>query len=67
MSAAVEVYPANRIKRHRATKADVEQRRNDLLNIVAAMKPATVRQVFYRLVVQKVIEKTETSRRSSGY
>ncbi len=59
MSAAVEVYPANRIKRHRATKADVEQRRNDLLNIVAAMKPATVRQVFYQASVRGIVEKSE--------
>jgi hypothetical protein len=48
MSATAEIYPASHIKRHRATKADVEQRRKDLLDIVAATKLVTVRQAFYQ-------------------
>ncbi len=59
MSATAEIYPASHIKRHRATKADVERRRNNLLDIVAAMKPATVRQVFYQASVRGIVEKSE--------
>jgi hypothetical protein len=35
------IYPASPIKRHRATKAEVEQRRERLFEIVEAMKPMT--------------------------
>jgi hypothetical protein len=59
MSATAKFYPASHIRRHRATKANVEQRRNDLLDIVAAMKPATVRQVFYQASVRGIVEKSE--------
>jgi hypothetical protein len=34
--------------RHRSTKAEVEQRRKSLFEIVEAMKPITVRQVARR-------------------
>ena len=47
------------IKRHRSTKADVENRRNALLDIVAAMRPMTVRQVFYQASVRGIVEKSE--------
>jgi hypothetical protein len=53
------VYQASPIKRHRATKAEVEDRRSALFDIVSAMKPMTVRQVFYQATVKGVIEKTE--------
>ena len=59
MSAIAEIYTASHIKRHRATKADVEHRRNNLLNIVGPMKPATVRQVFYQASVGDIVEKSE--------
>jgi hypothetical protein len=52
-------YRACSIKRDRRTKAEIDDIK---AAIVAALKgdhPMTVRQVFYRLVVQKVIEKTE--------
>ncbi|HEV8030975.1 MAG TPA: hypothetical protein VGP42_08155 [Stellaceae bacterium] len=42
------VYPASPIRRHRATKAEVERRRESLFEIVEAMKPMTVRRVFYQ-------------------
>jgi hypothetical protein len=58
MSAA-ELYQASPIKRHRATKAEVEQRRDKLFEIVNAMKPMTVRQVFYQATVRDIIEKTD--------
>ncbi len=50
---------ASHIKRRRATKAEVEARRQALFDIVADMKPMTVRQVFYQATVQDVVEKTE--------
>jgi len=64
MGAAMNVtplsaYQASPIKRRRATKAEVELRRLDLLVIVKAMKPATVRQVFYQATVRGIVEKTE--------
>lgn len=54
-----EIYPASPIKRQRSTKAEVDRRRDALLAIVAAMRPMTVRQVFYQATVQGVVEKTE--------
>jgi hypothetical protein len=55
-------YETSPIKRQRATKAEVEQRRRDLYAIVEAMEPMTVRQVFYQATVRGLIEKAE-----SGY
>ena len=43
----------------RATKAEVEARRAELFNIIGAMKPMTVRQVFYQATVRGIVEKTE--------
>jgi len=43
----------------RATKAEVEIRREALYEIVAAQQPMTVRQVFYQATVHGVVEKTE--------
>ena len=56
---AAEVYAASPIKRHRATKAEVERRRERLYQIVEAMKPMTVRQVFYQATVRNIVEKSE--------
>jgi hypothetical protein len=54
------VYQTSPIKRrHRSTKIEVEQRRENLLEIVKAMKPMTVRQVFYQATVRGIIEKSE--------
>jgi hypothetical protein len=47
------------IKRLRATKAEVEHRRDHLLDIIARMKPMTVRQVFYQATVRGLVEKSE--------
>lgn len=53
-------YQASHIKRGpRATKEAVRGRRQQLLNIIAAMKPMTVRQVFYQATVRNVVEKSE--------
>ena len=53
-------YKASRIKRIRATKAEVEARREALLNIIADGRPMTVRQVFYQATVHGLVEKAET-------
>lgn len=53
-------YTASRIKRrHRSTRSEVEQRRAALHDIVAAMRPMTVRQVFYQASVRGIVEKSE--------
>lgn len=56
---APQTYRASPIKRHRSTKAEVEQRREALLQIVAAIRPATVRQAYYQATVAGLVEKTE--------
>jgi hypothetical protein len=55
-------YQASPIKRTRATKAEVEARREALLDIIEAGRPMTVRQVFYQATVRGLVEKAE-----SGY
>jgi hypothetical protein len=52
-------YEASPIKRRRATKAEVGDRRAALYEIVKAMRPMTVRQVFYQATVRDLVEKTE--------
>jgi hypothetical protein len=53
------VYHPRAIKR-RSTKAGIEKRRHSLYDIVAAMQPMTVRQVFYQATVRGIVEKAET-------
>lgn len=57
MTAAV--YEASHIKRNRATREEVLGRRQHLRNIVADMRPMTVRQVYYQATVRNIIDKTE--------
>ena len=52
-------YPASPIKRARATKAEVEERRSALFDIIEEMRPMTVRQVFYQATVRGVVDKSE--------
>jgi hypothetical protein len=52
-------YEASPIKRARSTKREVEHRRTVLCSIVRAMRPMTVRQVFYQATVLGIIEKSE--------
>ena len=56
---AAQVYEASHIRRHRSTKADMADRRLALHDIIKAMKPMTVRQVFYQASVKGIVEKTE--------
>ena len=53
------INPASPIKRHRATKTEIERRREALSEIVAAMRPMTVRQAFYQATVRGLVEKSE--------
>jgi hypothetical protein len=55
-------YPASQIKRARSTKAEVETRREALLEIIEDGQPMTVRQIFYQATVRGLVEKAE-----SGY
>ena len=55
-----KLYEASPIKRLRATKAEVEARREALLDIIDDGKPMTVRQVFYQATVRGLVEKAET-------
>jgi hypothetical protein len=55
-----ELYQASRIKRSRSTQAEVRGRRDALLEIIEAMRPMTVRQVFYQATVRGLVEKAET-------
>lgn len=54
-----EPYQTSRIKRARATRAEVAARRQALLDIVAEGQPMTVRQVFYQATVRGLVEKSE--------
>ena len=56
----VPAYQASPIKRIRATKAEVEARREALLDIIDDGKPMTVRQVFYQATVRGLVEKAES-------
>jgi hypothetical protein len=53
-------YEASHIKKTRSTKADMQRRNIELLNIVSEIHPCTVRQCFYQAEVRGIIEKTET-------
>lgn len=52
-------YRSRPIKRRRRTISDLEDIRGAIYETLAGDNPATVRQVFYRLVSSGVIEKTE--------
>jgi len=61
MTAPSPFYGASHIKpkRFRSTKAEVEDRRERLLEIIETMRPMTVRQVFYQATVRGLVEKSE--------
>lgn len=62
MMALDQSYEASPLKRHRASKVEIQTRRDALFEIVKAMQPMTVRQVFYQASVRNLVEKSE-----SGY
>ena len=53
-------YEASLIRRGRSTQAAMAERRRALFDILQAMKPMTVRQVFYQATVHGIVEKAET-------
>jgi hypothetical protein len=53
------LYAANPRSSRRATRAEMESRATALRDIVLALAPATVRQVFYQATVLGIVEKTE--------
>jgi hypothetical protein len=59
MNTVADVYRASHIKRQRSTRAEVEDRRARLWNIVSEMHPMTVRQVFYQATVRDIVEKSD--------
>lgn len=56
---AAHVYEACRIKRNRASRAEMDQRKEAILEIARAIQPCTVRQVFYQAEIRGVVAKTE--------
>ena len=58
------VYVASPVncRRARATRAEMQAREDALVEILAEIQPATVRQVFYQATVRGLVEKAE-----SGY
>ncbi len=59
MFSAPAPYEPSPIKRRRSTKTQVEVRRAALYDIVEAMRPMTVRQVYYQATVIGLVDKTE--------
>jgi hypothetical protein len=57
--AEIGVYKARHIKRGRATKAEMLERRQALYGIVAEQKPMIVRQAYYQATVHHIVDKTE--------
>jgi DNA topoisomerase VI subunit A len=54
-----QIYRAGSIKRPRRTKDDIEAIRNAIKEVLKSDHPENIRQVYYALVVNGVIEKTE--------
>jgi hypothetical protein len=52
-------YPACPIKRRRATKQEMIERRTAILHLLDQMHPASVRQTYYQTTVHGLMEKTE--------
>lgn len=55
----MSAYQTRQIKRVRATKTAMEERRTAIADIVIEIAPCTVRQVFYQATVRGIVEKTE--------
>lgn len=53
------VYQASTIKRKRATKAEMQERKDFVAEFAKQYAPVTVRQVFYAATVHGIVEKTE--------
>ena len=60
------VYETSPIKRRRRTRAEVEALDQVIVSVTRDNRPATLRQLFYRLVSLGVIEKTENQYKAIG-
>jgi hypothetical protein len=60
------LYQASRLKRARATKADMESRNAALFEIVHRIHPCTVRQCFYQAKVRGLVEMAEPAQGGSS-
>lgn len=54
-----KAYRAGPIKRDRRTRAEIDDIKADIVSVLKADPPMTVRQVYYQLVIRGTIEKTE--------
>ena len=59
------IYKSRPIKRKRRTKAEIEVVKSAIYQLLNVEHPMTVRQTFYRLVSNGVIEKTEKEYKST--
>lgn len=53
------VYEARPVKRGRATRAEMERRRDALLDLAREHRPASVRNIYYRAVVAGLVPKDD--------
>jgi hypothetical protein len=60
------LYQASRLKRARATKADMESRNAALFEIVHGIHPCTVYQCFYQAKVRGLVEMAEPAQGGSS-
>ena len=56
---ATGAYGTSTVKRHRRSRAELEELDAALIEIVAEIQPATVRKTFYQAVVRGLVEKHE--------
>jgi hypothetical protein len=61
-----QFYPASPIRRRRRGHAEMESLRRAIIFVVAQLRPLTLRQLFYALVVRGVIEKSEAQYEAVG-
>jgi hypothetical protein len=59
-------YGASTIKRRRRTKKEMQKLRKIITDILVMDNPMGLRQLFYRLTVEKAIEKKETEYKAVG-
>lgn len=60
------VYGARPVKRNRRTNAEIETIKQAIIRIVEADHPMTLRGLFYRLVSEGIIGKTEAEYKNAG-
>src|SRR5262245_26561772 len=54
-----DLYEPSPIKRERRTNAELQALDEELVELLAAIRPATLRQLFYRATVRGLVPKTE--------